>query len=125
MANEIIGTGAVQASGRTEVRMVYIFPVAPRVLNSQGVAVVPAFDINRIPPDLRSQLSAAQVTAITNGDGGFHVTSLTKSAGETDPAFAARARLDYDALSAYFLQQRRDEAIEAAGYDLRRFTLNR
>ena len=125
MANEIIGTGAVQTNGRTEVRMVYLFPIVPKVLDALGAAVVPAFDVNRIPTDLRSQLSAGQVTAINGGDGGFHVTSLTKSAGETDAAFAARAKLDYDAMTAYYLQQRRDEAIEAAGFDLRRFKISR
>lgn len=125
MANEIIGTGSLQANGRTEVRMVYVFPVVPRVVDSLGAQVVPAFDINRMPVDLRSKLTAAQVTAITNGDAGFHVTTIAKSAGETDAAFAARIRIDYDALSAYYLQQRRDEAIEAAEYDLRRFAINR
>lgn len=125
MANEIIGTGSLQANGRTEVRMVYVFPVVPRVVDSLGAQVVPAFDINRMPVDLRSKLTAAQVTAITNGDAGFHVTTIAKSAGETDAAFAARIRIDYDALSAYYLQQRRDEAIEAAEYNLRRFAINR
>lgn len=125
MANEIIGTGASLPNGRVETQMLYVFPVVPRVRDAANVEVVPAFDLARIPHHLRTQMTAAQVSAVTAGDAGFVVTTLTKSAGETDAQFVARARLDYDALTAYYLQQRRDEAVEANSFNHRRFTVNR
>lgn len=125
MANEISGIAVVQPNGRQDVQMVYVFPVSPRVKDAQNADVIPAFDPARIPLTLKANLLPAQLTAIAAGDAGFVLTNLTKGAGETDSAFLARARIDYDALCAFYLAQRRDEAVEANNYNQRRFAVAR
>lgn len=125
MANEVIGIGRSVNNGRVETQMVYVYPIVPRVVDAVGAQVIPAYDLATMPLSLKSQLTAAQVSAINAGDAGFVVTNLTKSAGETDPQFVARVRVDYDALTAFYLQQRRDQAVEANDFDQRRFNFNR
>lgn len=125
MANEIVGTGLILPNGRTDTQMVYVFAISPRVKDSQNVDVVPAFDPARIPLSLKSQMLPGHLAAIAAGDAGYVLTTLSKSAGETDPQFVARAKLDYDALTVFALAQRRDEAIEANNYNQRRFVVTR
>lgn len=124
MAKEITGVGVNQDNGRVETRMLYVFAISPRVVNSNGTEITP-YDTNSIPQYLESQLPSGQLAAIDAGDAGYLFTSLTKSAGETSQAFSARVKLDYDELVAFELQRRRDEAVEAGGSDRHRFQLDR
>jgi len=125
MAREITGVGELLPNGRTTVTMLYVFPVVPRIVNGQGVDVIPAFDPADIPERFAGRLLPPQLAAMSNGDAGFIVTTLDKSAGESDAQFAVRVKIDYDALWAYELQQARDRAIEANQFNLRRFQLSR
>lgn len=125
MANEISGVALVLPNGRQEVQMIYVFPIASRVKDAQNADVVPAFDPARIPLNLKANLQPAQLTAIASGDAGYVLTNLSKCAGETDAAFLTRARTDYDALTAFYLAQRRDEAVEANNFNQRRFAVAR
>jgi len=125
MAREITGVGESLPNGRVDTQMLYVFPIVPRVLDAAGVEVVPAFDASFIPQPFKAQLTPGILAAIAAGDVGYLATSLAKSAGETDPQFVARVKRDYDALTAHALQQRRDKAVEANGFDRRRFQVNR
>lgn len=124
MAQEIIGTRTLNPNGRVECQMLYTFPIDGPILDQSGNPIVPAFNVDIIPPVLRSQLSAKQVDDLNQSVTGYVVTSLTQAAGEDDAAFETRALADYAALSAYVLQQRRDEAAEAAYFNKRRFTID-
>ncbi len=125
MAREITGIGKLQPNGRTDVSMLYVFPINPRVVDGDGVEVVPVFDPAEIPPRFAGELTSAQLTTMSSGDAGYVMVRLDKSAGEIDAEFALRVKTDYDAITAYELQQARDRAVEANSFDLRRFQLNR
>lgn len=124
MAQEIIGTRTLNPNGRIECQMLYTFPIDGPILDQSGNPIVPAFNIDGIPPALRSQLSPKQLDDLNQSVTGYVVTSLTQAAGEDDAAFSDRALTDYTAVSAYVLQQRRDEAQEAAMFNKRRFTID-
>lgn len=124
MASEIIGTRTLNPNGRVECQMLYTFQIDGPILDQSGNPIVPAFNVDGIPPALRSQLSAKQIDALNQSVTGYVVTSLTQAAGEDDQAFADRALVDYAAVCAYALQQRRDEAAEAAMFNKRRFTID-
>ncbi len=124
MAQEIIGTRTLNPNGRVECQMLYTFPIDGPILDQNGNPIVPAFNVELIPTVLRSQLSAEQIDNLNQSVTGYVVTSLVQAAGEDDAAFSGRALTDYAAVSAYVLQQRRDEAQEAAMFNKRRFTID-
>lgn len=124
MAQEIIGTRTLNPNGRTECQMLYTFQIDGPILDQNGNPIVPAFNVSGIPEVLRSQLSGKQIDDLNQSITGYVVTSLVQAAGEDDASFEARALADYANVSAYVLQQRRDEAQEAAMFNKRRFTID-
>ena len=125
MAKEITGVGETQQDGTVNVQMLYVFPISPRVVDGDGVDVVPVFDAAAIPGYFATQLDQSQLDLISTGDAGWIVRRLNKGLGESDADFVDRAKMDYDGIVAYSIQVERDRAVEADTFDRRRFQVNR
>lgn len=123
MAQEIYYTRRAQANGRESVHVCYVFPVSPRVTDAGGNVV--KWNYLDIPSEFAGVVSAAQKTSMEAGDTGFVTASLDRTGGETLAALQSRTRLDYDALAAYEIAEKRAKANETGSYNLQRGVIDR
>lgn len=90
----------------------YQFPISPRIKNALNADVAPQIAAD-IPADALAFFTTGEKNAlnngVTSGDIGFVVMSVDQSAGETDPQFVARLKLNWAAIAAYWINRWRTQ----------------
>lgn len=121
MAKEITGLNATKLADGGGVRwsLLYQFPISPEVQDANAVKVVPQASADLVSSGalVRYSTDAAErnalVAAIDAGNVGFALTTLDQTAGETNTAFSARAKLHWTAVKDTLIQGWRDRYAKA------------
>ncbi len=119
--NRIFKVVRTTPEGRAKVKQLYVFDIAPRIVDSDTAEVL-MFNSAGVPPEFvggaADQIPAGSTlfAQIDAGDVGFIQTEYDQTGDETDPEFDARARKDHATLSAYVIGQKRDQATESGRF---------